>query len=357
MARYLIIKTSSFGDVVQSFSVAEYLKQKDPTCSIDWVVEKSIGPLVRAHPHIDRVIEIEAKKWKKALFQKTTYREIKAFQKNLQEYAYDAVFDLQGNAKSGLIAFFARSGAKIGFDWKSAPERINCFFSTDRFNPPHGQNIRRDYLFLPQSYFQDFSQDFFKKCSEKVLLRLSHKEVQELQSYEKKLQKNSWMICPSSNWQNKQISFDTLEKFLFSCHKEFQPFFVFIWASDAEKKLAESLIEKFPHSMICDKLSLPLLQHIMKKMQLVIAMDSFPLHLAGTTNTPTYSMFGPSVSYKYKPLGSEHFSYQGNCPYNYSFEKRCPVLRTCSTGACLKDAAATDLFVPFSEWYKQIQKI
>ena len=34
----LIVKTSSIGDVVQTFLAVEYLKQKFPNSRIDWVV-------------------------------------------------------------------------------------------------------------------------------------------------------------------------------------------------------------------------------------------------------------------------------------------------------------------------------
>ncbi|SCA63497.1 hypothetical protein SCG7086_AS_00250 [Chlamydiales bacterium SCGC AG-110-P3] len=101
--------------------------------------------------------------------------------------------------------------------------------------------------------------------------------------------------------------------------------------------VALKLKEQTPERIrILPRLSLPVLQAVMNRVRLVIAMDSLPLHLAGTTSTPTFSVFGASSMQKYKPLGGIHHGLQGECPYNVSFEKRCARLRSCKTGACIR---------------------
>jgi len=82
-------------------------------------------------------------------------------------------------------------------------------------------------------------------------------------------------------------------------------------------------------------------------MQLVIAMDSLPLHLAGTTNTKTFSFFGPSSSAKFMPMGEQHHAFQGSCPYGKVIQRRCPIIRTCKTGACLRGISSDTLFDAF----------
>jgi heptosyltransferase-1 len=93
----------------------------------------------------------------------------------------------------------------------------------------------------------------------------------------------------------------------------------------------------------------------MSKMDLVVSVDSLALHLAGTTQTPTYSIFGSSLAKKYQPLGLIHESFQGACPYGKKFEKRCSILRTCSTGSCIKDLTFKELTYHFSNWWEKIQ--
>ena len=50
--RFLIVKTSSLGDIIQAFDVLNYLHRKFPDASIDWIVEERFifdccGPSLR----------------------------------------------------------------------------------------------------------------------------------------------------------------------------------------------------------------------------------------------------------------------------------------------------------------------
>jgi len=65
MMRILVVKTSSLGDIIQAFPVLDYLKQCQPSCEIDWVVEHPFAELVSSHPLIHQAIVIETKKWRK----------------------------------------------------------------------------------------------------------------------------------------------------------------------------------------------------------------------------------------------------------------------------------------------------
>lgn len=348
--RFLIVKTSAFGDIIQAYPVLHYLKNRFPEAQIDWVVEKKTAALVKAHPLVSTVIEIDAKSWKKKWWHPSSLKEFIQCIKALKKNKYEAVFDLQGNCKSAVVTFLARAKDKVGFGWKTAPERVNCSVTTHRSNPPKGQNIRRDYLFIVQNYFKDPA----IVPIEEVSLLLSEMQQRVLNEWKNKLPKESWMICPGSFWENKKMSHGALEAFLKSSYGTFQPFFVFLSGSEDEKKEAERLSFLFGLSAtVLDRPDLPLLQHLMKEMKLIIAMDSLPLHLAGTCGTATFSVFGPSVGFKYRPLGSQHFTVQGSCPYEQKFEKRCQLLRSCETGACMKDLDATQLFSAFSRWWEQ----
>ena len=117
--------------------------------------------------------------------------------------------------------------------------------------------------------------------------------------------------------------------------------------------MASRLYARFPdRSMVVERYSLPLLQNIMAHMDLVIAMDSLPLHLCGTTHTPSFSVFGPSLAQKYKPVGERHHCVQGECSYGEKFYKRCSQLRTCKTGHCMKALTGKELYKLFDPWWQ-----
>lgn len=349
--RILIVKMSSLGDIIHIFPVLQYLKQIYPYATIDWVVERPFAELVRAHPLVNHVFCAQTKKWRSKSFKGGVWQEIKHFYHELRQNTYDIVFDLQGNVKSAFISAFVKSAIKVGFGLFSVPEWPNRLVTNKCYNPPKGKNIREDYLFLVQSVFEDFT----PVGNEGVQLNLTVQEKTQLEPVLKELQGIEGLkvlVCPGSNWANKQLSKETLQWFLHCLSKQLEVYFLFIWGNQEERSLSEALLARLPHQgAVVEKLSLPALQNLMTQVDLVLAMDSLPLHLAGTTSTPSYSVFGASSAHKYKPMGEQHKAYQGSCPYGKKFDKRCTLLRTCQTGACIKQLEGQQLFDHFCEWW------
>lgn len=345
----LIVKTSSLGDIIHAFSAVEFIKTKFPDAQIDWVVEKPFAELIQAHPGIRDVLRVDTRNWRKNWLRSATWNQICTFRKTLREVKYDVVFDLQGNTKSALICSQARAKIKVGFGKEAVAEWPNLFFTDIRFTPPKGKNIRADYLFLAQSYFDDFR----GLKGGKSLLKLDSKgEEQRSQILGMSLLRATpkVMVCAGSAWRNKQLEKGAMIEFLTLLYKHMGCAYLFIWGTPEEKQLSEELQSKFSnHSVVLERLGLPVLQNVMDKMDLVVAMDSLPLHLAGTTGTKTFGIFGASSALKYKPEGERHASFQGHCPYKRTFEKRCSILRTCPTGPCIRSISGSHLFKVFQE--------
>lgn len=351
--KILIIKMSSLGDIIHAFPVIDYIKEHYPDSKIDWVVEKPFSELVRAHPKLNRIFQVQTKKWRKNLLNKNHRKEICEFTSQLKEDFYDFIIDLQGNIKSGTITFLARGYQKVGFGAKTVPEWPNLFATRLRYNPPSNKNIREDYLFIVQSAMKKFQ----PIQNQGIVLNLSQAQkdqLNDIQSHIQSIKRLKVLVCPGSNWTNKQLSVESLESFLKLLEPYLKAHLFFIWGSPSEKDVVANIAENFVESStVMDKLDMPLLQNVMSQMDLIIAMDSLPLHLAGTTSVKTYSVFGASSANKYKPLGDSQKALQGQCPYGKSFEKRCSILRTCSTGACIKNLEGGELFAHFIEWWKE----
>ncbi len=356
--KILLVKTSSLGDIIHVFLTLAYLRKQYPMAFFDWVVEKPFTELVKAHPYVNRVVAINSKEWRKNLFSTKTWREIASFREELRESDYDIVFDLQGNSKSGLVSFLAKAKDKVGFGRKTVAEWPNMLATNRRYDPPKGLNVRTEYLSLVQQYFCDDAP--FE--DEGISLKINGEEqkqvgqILEVLEHPQSLRRKDHlrvMVCPGSAWKNKQLTTKALAGFLKKLEAYLNCSFLFVWGSLEEKQVALDLQAQHPiSSKIVDRLPLPVLQNVMREMDLVIAMDSLPLHLAGTTGVPTFSVFGASSSEKYKPQGKQHHGMQGQCPYGKKFERRCPILRTCPTGACIKDLNEETIFNTFKNQYK-----
>lgn len=350
----LIVKTSSLGDIIQSFSSLSYLRHKFPDAQIDWVVEKPFADMVAAHPDVTNVITLDTKHWRSALFSPGCWKEMLKFRKMLRLNRYDAVFDLQGNVKSGLITSLVSAKAKVGFGWKTVHEKPNTIFTNRRYDPPKGVNIRDDYLLVVKGFFNDMEP--FPES--RVRLKLSKDKasiMEDILSKPELSQGPKVMVCPGSAWPNKQLTKEALIDFLQRLQSYLGCGFVIVWGSTAEQQLANELKSNLnSKSLVIDRLPLASLQNLMDRMDLVVAMDSLPLHLAGTTGSPTFSVFGASLASKFKPAGKKHLSLQGTCPYGRTFEKRCPILRTCTTGACIRSFSGEAVFNSFKQQWEKI---
>lgn len=101
----LIIKPSSLGDIVHALQIVQTVAAEMPECRITWVVRDRFAPLVQAAPFIHEVILFRRKEG---------WRGVWAVMKALRQRTFDAVWDMQGLLRSGLMTFAARAPQKWG---------------------------------------------------------------------------------------------------------------------------------------------------------------------------------------------------------------------------------------------------
>lgn len=350
--RILIVKTSALGDIIQSFPVVEFLKLHYPQATIHFALLKENQELSKAHPLIDETLVFPRKNFILYLFSKGFLL--------LRRKKYDLVFDLQGNIRSGLITFLAKSSKKIGFAKNSVAEWPNLLATNCRFEVDKKQNIRHQYLSLVQNLLQLPIKDF--DPFQRRLLDLSFEEQKQLKNlkpffnpiFQNGQTVQKILIAPFARWPSKTLNFKLLVSFLKQLQAKRPVHFFFLQGSFKERSESYALASHFKKkATVLEKMSLPLVQHLMDQMDLVIGMDSCPLHLAILAGLPAVGFFGPTRASVY---GSERYNFltlEGVCLKekelmgNYSigkeklapFQKRCQHLRDCS-GRCIDRAVS-----------------
>ncbi|MDR1401097.1 MAG: glycosyltransferase family 9 protein [Endomicrobium sp.] len=103
--KVLIIKPSSFGDIIHALPCAATLKKIYHNCDISWVVFKMWTSVVRICPDIDKIIPWDRERGLVGFFETL---------KKLSEEEYDLIIDLQGLLRSALLAKFVKAKVKIG---------------------------------------------------------------------------------------------------------------------------------------------------------------------------------------------------------------------------------------------------
>ena len=115
--RILLIKLTSLGDVIHALPVASRLKTRFPRIKLFWVVEDRCAPILEAHPLLEGVVVYPRKKIQALLAQKAwgeAWRELARLRRALKGLRIDLSIDLQGLAKSGLMALLAGAPRRLG---------------------------------------------------------------------------------------------------------------------------------------------------------------------------------------------------------------------------------------------------
>jgi heptosyltransferase-1 len=123
----LVVKTSSMGDVVHTMPAVSDMLRQVPGLQVDWLVEAPFAPIPQLHPGVRRVLPMAWRKWRRQLFQPSTWQAISALRGELKREPYDLVLDLQGLLKSAIWARQA-DGPLAGYDRQSIREPAATWF-------------------------------------------------------------------------------------------------------------------------------------------------------------------------------------------------------------------------------------
>lgn len=349
--RVLIVKTSALGDIVQALPVAEYLKKVQNVDSVGWVAEETATDLLSSNPYIDVVIPIRTATIKKQFPSPRCLREILRQRAVVRKEKWDLVIDLQGNVKSACVTFSAKGQHKIGWGSKTAPESVASLVLDEKVDPPEFYSMRDQYLYIPKTHFKDTNIFVSQSLSLSLTDQLQETFWMEIQRWPK--DRPCWIISLGSRWPNKLCTTDEVAAALAAIQKDYNVYFVFTAATMQELNEAGTCLKKLPNPVpgnVLYQLPLPVVQKLMIEADRFVGVDSLMLHLAATTETPTFSLFGPSSSALYAPKHLLDRSLQGVCPYGLTFLKRCDNLRTCHTGACSKQIKRKQLEQELRSW-------
>ena len=134
--RICIVMMSAIGDAVHVLPVVAALKRHDPESTITWILQPGPASLVRGHPDVDEIVIFEnARGWRGMLDLRSA----------LAKREFDLVIDLQVYLKAGIVTSFTRAPVKLGFD-KARARDLNWLFTTDRIPPHASQHVQDQYL-------------------------------------------------------------------------------------------------------------------------------------------------------------------------------------------------------------------
>lgn len=336
--RILIVKISALGDIIHALPVLDYLRKASPGVEIDWVVEEQNQTILEGHPLIRNVISINTRAWRKSPFAAGTRSEVGAIVRRLRSASYDAVFDLQGNIKSGIITALTGVSKRYGFDRNGVRESLNLLFTNYHVPLVAGDHhiSNRSLKIVSSAFGVDYSS--FALTSHIQTNPEDDHTAEEL--LRNSPGKRHLLFHTGTTWETKKWSTEgwlDLGRLVLARFPEAD--ILFSWGNEREREEAEKLAAELGNrALLLPRLHLKGFCAILKKVDLVVGGDTGPIHMAAAVGTPTVSFYRATDAKRNGPQGHRHITIQSDMPC-----ARC-LNRSCSDDIiCRHSIRATDM--------------
>lgn len=279
--KVLIIRFSSFGDIVQCSSVVELFAQKykkSAEAEIHWATRSDFDFLVKLNDQVDRVWSFQKKSGLLGLLK---------FALELRRQKYTHVYDAHNNLRSTLIKIILMSSIHAPMLVTRSKERLKRIllfnFRINKFPKPfRGIESYIDPLkkwSITKSNLSKFvSWNFSKEVESKIDSLISSKKIISL--------------VPSAAWEMKRWPMEHWKKLI-----ELMPNAEFVVLGGKEDTFCQELADVAPLRVLnlAGKLSLVESCHLIQKSELVISADTGLLHVADVLGVKGLSLMGPTA--------------------------------------------------------------
>jgi len=291
--KILIIRFSSFGDVLQTLSVVASLKNQWPEAEIHWVTRSEFVPLMENHPSLTKAWGLHKNDGLGGLFK---------LAHDLQNESFDRIYDAHNNLRSHFLCFFLAGMSLLQFLMLKSPLRFPVILR---------RSIKRWKRFLLfrlriNQFEQPFSgqRDLLEPLSQWGIsnslppppqLFIAPQVEQNLNRHLSLISKSFIALAPSAAFPLKRWPIphwkSLLQIWLLADNK-----INFVLLGGPEDHFLNELTQIDPHRVfnLAGKLSLSESAGVIKRSKLLIANDTGLLHAGEQLGHPTIALMGPA---------------------------------------------------------------
>jgi heptosyltransferase I len=318
--RILLVKLSSFGDVLHALPTLEALRQAYPTAHITWLVEAAYAPLLSGHSALDEVW-VAPRLRPAEFFSGSNPARLRRLIQQLCARPFDLVVDVQGLLKSAVWVALAQSPRKVGYDHT---RELSYLPLTERVTPfdPEAHAVKR-YLNLARYLGAPPAPPRFRlglDAAADISALIPAATGQPLA-----------VLHPGARWASKlwpPASWARLGEWFHAHGSQ-----VAVTGSPADQSLAAGITAqcRAPLINLTGRTSLAELAAILRETRLAVTTDTGVMHLAAALGTKVAALFGPTAPWRTGPFGEGHQVVRLGLACSPCFKRRCPEPR-CLTG-------------------------
>ena len=281
----LIHALVNLGDVVLSTGAAALIKENIPNAKITMMVRPIAREIVENNPVVDDFIIFDYKVKGKS------FKQMLNMIKTIKVQKFDVCFSFDRKLRPALVCFFARIPQRICaeriFDYKSS--NISLLYN----------NIIK----MPEDFINNHQADLFQEMVRKYFSIKGFKKpvigkiTSEHDNYASKLLVNmkkdkKVALCIKGTYYSKNWPIEKFLELINQLNDEFNLNFFIVGAKE-DYLYAEELINKTNIDIVnlCGKTSLLQYAALMKKIDLLVTIDTGGMHIAATTNVPIVAIY------------------------------------------------------------------
>ncbi len=297
--RILLIKPSSLGDIIHALPTLSAIRRRYPKAHIAWLVKNEWAEILEGHPDLNEVLSVD-RRWRSWL----------SLIARLRQSRYDVAVDLQGLFRSGLVT--GLSGARIRVGFAEAREGSPLFY-TDRVTLP--VLSRAPWRLLPMHAVDrnltlaahlgadtrepSFPIPAFSEEARRVQRALAELGLPPAD-----------VLVAVAPADRRSVRSWAVERFAEAAARlqNTQGVRIVLLGTPAPRWIGEPFAAAVGTGLVdlVGKTTVRELVALLRRVRLLLANDSAPLHIAAAVGTPVVGLFGPTNPARARPYGEGH---------------------------------------------------
>ena len=292
-----MVRLGAMGDILHALPAVTALRQAHPDWVIDWVVEPRWRALLAAdgstsrqaaqnsaQPLIDHLHFAATKEWRKSPFSRQTLHEFMALRAALRSGKYDAVIDLQGAIRSAVMARLAGCRRLIG---EANPRELPARWLFHERVTTHGVHVIEQDVELASAIAGDQLAPVEPWLPVDPAAEAWADEILPPITNQTAILINPGAGWGAKRWPAERYAAVAQSLIALGCR-------VLVNVGPGEEPLAEIIASQTGGATTPLACTLAQLIAITRRIALVIAGDTGPLHLACALGRPVVGIYGPT---------------------------------------------------------------
>lgn len=315
--RICVIKPSALGDVVQALPVLGPLRERFPSASISWVINRGLAGLIDGHRQIDEVIAFDRRGGLRSWWDLLG---------TLRSKRFDLVLDLQGLFRTGVMTQATGAPVRIGLQTSREGAHRACTATLDGTGRDVPARLR--YWRIVDELFRDGTR---VAAADSEIVPIAPADRAFAAARLQALPKPLLAVCPGARWKTKRWPTVKFAALAARAHREFGAAAVILGSPDELQLCSETekhLRNLMPAAAILNltgTTKLSQLAAVLEACTWAATNDSGPMHLADAVGTPVLGLFTCTSPWLSGPPLDRHelLSTRMSCAAGY--HKSCPL--------------------------------